>query len=196
MQPTSISRTGDGNRTMLVIVQNPGVSDPAFIDNFGKEPIPNGAFKMPANFNPQTSWPDPSSSSITEHEGQQLRLRTTGEITTTQAESGLNRKDNHTISEYCHWEPKCHKDVEEVAVDVKGLQKTYTFLPFENPCCDSRLLHSRSNSSKSLQAGSVHYPSNTKWSTPSQFCGKELPACTIHSESPDWGSTFAHETTR
>ena len=157
MQPTSTSRTGDGNRPMLVIVQNPGVSDPGFIDNFCKEPILTSAFKMPANFNQQTSRPDPSSSS-TEHEGHQLRLRTTGEITTT-TESALNRKDNHTISEYCHWEPKCHKDVEEVAVDVKGLQKSYSL---ENPCCDSRLLHSRSNPSKSLQAGSVYCQSNTK----------------------------------
>lgn len=148
---------------MLVIVQNPGESDPASIDNFSKEQIPTGTFKMPANFSQQTSWPDTSSSSITEHEGQQLRLRTTGEIiTATQAEPGLSRKDNHIVSEYCHWEPKCHKDVQEVALDVKGLQKSYTILPFENPCCDLRLLHSRSTSSKSLQAGSVHYQSNTK----------------------------------
>ncbi|KAG0578025.1 hypothetical protein KC19_5G198800 [Ceratodon purpureus] len=160
--PTSLSRTGDGNRSMLVIVQNPGVSDFAFTEKFGNEPIQNAnVFKLPATF--QQSWPDPSSSSMTEHEGLQLRLRATGELSTTV--SG-NRKDSHA-SDYCHWDSKCHKDLdgnaggytEEVAVDMKGL-RSFTFLPFENPCCDTRPLHSRSNLSKSLQTNSVHYQSN------------------------------------
>ena len=139
---------------MLVIVQNPDVSDFAFADTFSNEPIPNvSLLKLPATF--QQSWPDPSSSSITEHEGLQLRLRTTGELSTTVSR---NRKDSHG-SEYCHWDTKCHKDLdgktgnndageymEEVAVDVKGLKSF--ILPFENLCCDSRPLYPRSNLSK------------------------------------------------
>lgn len=160
--PTPISRAGDRNRPMLVIVQNPGVSD---LDN---DPIPNSLFKMSANF--QHSWPDPSSSS--HDEGLQLRLRASGELSSATTDS----EENKRLSEYCHWDTKCHKEdnpgvaagaaaaagyLEEVAVDVKGL-KNYSFLPFENPCCDvARPLHSRSNSSKSLQA-SVHYQSYSK----------------------------------
>lgn len=180
MQPTPISRTADRNRPMLVIVQNPGVSDFAFTDNFTTEPIPNDTF---------TDWPDPSSSSTTEHEGHlQLRLRTTtGELnstttTTTTADSGsknYHQDTTHVSEKYdCDWDANkgrvCddHAEVddpiagytEEVAVDVKGLKSSsYSFLPCENPCCDAaRALHSRSNSSKSLQAASVQYQSYSK----------------------------------
>jgi len=155
MQPTPISRTGDRNRPTLVIVQNPGVSD------LDSEPIPTSLFKMSANF--QQSWPDPSSS---HDEGLQLRLRATGELSSPTTDS----EHKHHVSAYCHWDSKCHKDevgnnngagFMEVAVDVKGL-KNYSLLPFENSCCDgARPLHSRSNSSKSLQAP-VHYQSYAK----------------------------------
>jgi hypothetical protein len=150
LQPASLSRTGDGNRPMLVIVQNPGVSDFAFTDNFSNEvPIPNASvFKLPVPFQ-QSQWPDPSSSSVTEHEGLQLRLRTSGELSTT--ESHWDQDIDSQVGNY-----NAGGYMEEVAVDVKGPLTSFTFLPFENPCCESRPLHSRSNSSKSLQANSVH----------------------------------------
>lgn len=160
--PTSISKTGDENRPMLVIVQNPGVSDLAFTDKSKNKPDLSGnVFKMPVNI--QRAGPDPSSSLVTEHDSQQLQ--STGDLSTI-AESG-NRRDNHLrilSSDCCDWEPKLRTDPddqvsgaagcpEEVTVDVKGI-KSHTFLPFGNSCYDSRLLHSRSNLSKNFQANS------------------------------------------
>lgn len=161
---------------MLVIVQNPGMSNFAFTDDFPNEPNPESAFSIPTNF-PQTcapslpsvttlNCPDPSSS-LPEHEGLQLRVRSSSDLPTAN-EFGIRKESHHR--DCCDKEPKdgnkkCSetKDssllyVNEVVVDVKGL-KGYTFLPFESACTDSRVLHSRSTSSLNLQAFVPHQAS-------------------------------------
>lgn len=129
---------------MLVIVQNPGVSDLAFT---------NEGFKVSADFQ-QQPWPDPSTSS---HEDQLPTANNSGNYNN-------NHEESVTPAAYSQWESDSNKDdagyMEDVAVavDVKGLKNSYSFLP----CCDMspRPLHSRSNSSKSLQGASVHYQSS------------------------------------
>jgi hypothetical protein len=94
-QPTSISKSGGhGNKPMLVIVQNPGMSNFSFTDD---QPDSEGAFNVPSiNFHPQRTLSSPpppplppfplahiheihhspdSSSSLPEHQGPQLRAR-------------------------------------------------------------------------------------------------------------------------
>jgi hypothetical protein len=140
---------------MLVIVQNPGMSDFALSDDFNKEPKkPEGAFNMSHSFQQQRC-PD-SASALLDHEGLQLRLRSSGDLSAS-AESG-SRRDSRLPG-------SCERDVKEgsrcvdgkedrnatvfvndVVVDMKRL-KGYSFLQFDNPCSDSRTLHSRNNSS-------------------------------------------------
>ncbi|XP_024367654.1 uncharacterized protein [Physcomitrium patens] len=156
--PTTVSRSGDENRPTLVIVQNPSLSDFTFTD-FTTEPCLNGFPKIPGNFQPL--WPNPSSSSISEHEGLQLRLRTTGELS--KVEESVLRKGNH-MAEHSHWESKSRSidsmvsdstgNMEQVSVDVRRF-KNYAFVPFEHLCGDLRPLHSNTYLCKSLQS-SVH----------------------------------------
>lgn len=158
LQPTTVSRSGDENRPTLVIVQNPSLSDFTFTD-FTTEPCLNGFPKIPGNFQPL--WPNPSSSSISEHEGLQLRLRTTGELS--KVEESVLRKGNH-MAEHSHWESKSRSidsmvsdstgNMEQVSVDVRRF-KNYAFVPFEHLCGDLRPLHSNTYLCKSLQS-SVH----------------------------------------
>lgn len=153
--PTSISKNGSTQRPMLVIVQNPGMSDFALSDDFNKEPKkPEGAFNVSHSFQQQRC-PD-SASALLDHEGLQLRLRSSGDLSAS-AESG-SRRDSRLPG-------SCERDVKEgsrcvdgkedrnamvfvndVVVDMKRL-KGYSFLQFDNPCSDSRTLHSRNNSS-------------------------------------------------
>lgn len=153
-----------------MVVQNPGMSDFACDDDFVKEPKKlDGAINIPTNFQ-QTACPSllsattlkraNSSSSLIDHEGLQFRLRTSGDLSTN-PESG-SRRDNHLPGSYeramkegsrcvdIKEDRNAMSFVNEVVVDVKAL-KGYSCLQFENPCGDSRMLYSRSNSSKSLQ---------------------------------------------
>jgi len=151
---------------MLVIVQNPGMSDLAFDgDDFVKEPKkPEGVFNMSPNFQQMTcpsSLPLDSSAPLIDHEGLQLRLRSSGDLST---ESGSRRENPFSGSVKEGSRSLDGKDrnamvfVDEVVVDVKAL-KGYSFLQFENSCGDSQMLHSRSNSSMSLQGFAPHQSS-------------------------------------
>lgn len=160
---------------MLVIVQNPGMSSFAYTaDDFANEPKkPESDYKIPALPIITHKGPEPSSS-LVDHDGLQLRMRSPGDLTTSSIECG-NRRDNVTVSVSSdHREAKegtkCLDDkedknamifVNEVVVDVKGL-KSYSFLPFESTCGDSRLLHPRSNANVAVQGFAPH-PSSIVW---------------------------------
>ncbi|KAG0593519.1 hypothetical protein KC19_1G335600 [Ceratodon purpureus] len=156
--PTSISKNGNTQRPMLVIVQNPGMSDFSLSDDLIKEPRKSeGAFSMSSNFQqqryPSIKGPD-SASALIDHEGLQLRLRNSADLSTSR-ESG-SRRDSRLPG-------SCERDVEgsrcadvkedknamvfvnDVVVDMKGL-RGYSFLQFDNPCGESRTLHSKNNS--------------------------------------------------
>lgn len=184
LQPTSISKNGSTQRPMLVIVQNPGMSDFAFSDDYIKEPKKaEGAFNSSYNFQqqgyPSFKGPD-SSSSLIDHEGVQLRSRNSGDLSTS-AEPGC-RRDNR-VPDSCERDLKegsrCVNGkedrnamafVNDVVVDMKGL-KGCSFLQFDNPCGDCRTLHSRSNSSivwlKPFPGCTLFVSSNER---PSQNC--------------------------
>lgn len=175
LQPTSISTNGGTNRPVLVIVQNPGMSDFAF--DVVKEPKkPKGSFNISPSFQetrrPSSLLPaatlkrSDSSPSLIRHEGLQLPLRSAGDLSTS-TESG-SRRDNQ-LPGICGRAVKegsrCvdgKEDrnemlfVNEVVVDVTAL-KGYSCLQFENSCGDSRTLHSRS--SMSLQGFAPHLSS-------------------------------------
>lgn len=152
---------------MLVIVQNPGVSSFAYTgDNFAIEPKkPESNYKIPALPIITHKGAEPS---LIEQDGLQLRMRSPEDLTTSSVEFG-NRSDNVTVSVSSdHQEAKdgskCLDDkedknamvfVNEVVVDVKGL-KSYSFLPFESTCGDSRLLHPRSNANVTVQGFAPH----------------------------------------
>lgn len=152
---------------MLVIVQNPGMSDFAFDDDcFVQEPKkPEGIFNMSPNYQQMTcpsSVPPDSSTPLIDHEGLQLRLRGSGDLS---AESGSRRENlfpgavkEGSRSVDGKEDKNAMSFVDEVVVDVKAL-KGYSFLQFENSCGDSRTLHSRSNSSLSLQGFAPHQSS-------------------------------------
>jgi hypothetical protein len=95
---------------MLVIVQNPGMSDFALSDDFNKEPKkPEGAFNMSHSFQQQRC-PD-SASALLDHEGLQLRLRSSGDLSAS-AESG-SRRDSRLPG-------SCERDVKEGSRCVDG----------------------------------------------------------------------------
>lgn len=146
---------------MLVIVQNPGMSDLAFDDDgFVKEPKKpegGGVFNIsPTTFQQTTcpsSLPPDSSTPLIDHEAglQRFRLRSSGDLSTS-AESRSRTRENPfpgAVKEGSRSvDGKEDKNaalvfVDEVVVDVKAL-KDYSCLQFEN---DSRTLHLRSNSS-------------------------------------------------
>ena len=178
LQPTSISTNGE-HRPVLVIVQNPSMSDSAFDDDFVKElKKPEGAFNVSRSFQ-QTTCPSSlpsatvlkradSTSSLIDYEGRQFRLRSSGDLSTS-AESGSWRDTQlPTSCERAVKEgSKCVDGkegrnaipfVNEVVVDVKPLNG-YSCLQFENPCGDPRTLHSRSNSTMNLQGFNPHQSS-------------------------------------
>lgn len=173
--PTSISTNGGTNRPVLVIVQNPGMSDFAF--DVVKEPKkPKGSFNISPSFQetrrPSSLLPattlkrSDSSPSLIRHEGLQLPLRSSGDLSTS-TESG-SRRDNQlpgSCGRAVKEGSRCvdgKEDrnemlfVNEVVVDVTAL-KGYSCLHFENSCGDSRTLHSRS--SMSLQGFAPHLSS-------------------------------------
>jgi hypothetical protein len=175
LQPTSISTNGGTNRPVLVIVQNPGMSDFAF--DVVKEPKkPKGSFnfspsfqetRRPSSLLPATTLKrSDSSPSLIRHEGLQLALRSSGDLSTS-TESG-SRRDNQlpgSCGRAVKEGSRCvdgKEDrnamlfVNEVVVDVTAL-KGYSCLQFENSCGDSRTLHSRS--SMSLQGFAPHLSS-------------------------------------
>ncbi|XP_024372633.1 uncharacterized protein [Physcomitrium patens] len=166
--PTSICKNGETQRPMLVIVQNPGFSAFAINDEFGKNPKkPEDALSdspncqtCPSLAPPATLKGNDSSSSLFDHDGLQLRLRSSGDLSTS-TESGSWR-DKSGSCERVVKESGRSVDVKEeksflneVIVDVKGLRRN-SCLPFENSCSDSRTLHSRSNSSIVLQGLPIH----------------------------------------
>lgn len=168
LQPTSISKSGGTHRPVLVIVQNPGMSDIAYNDDFVMElKKPEAVFNISPTFQQTTypsSLPPDSSASLIESEGlQQLRLRSSGDLSTS-TESGSRRENQFPgVKEGIRsMDGKEDRNamvfVDEVVVDVKAL-KGYSFLQFENSCGDSRTLHSRSNSSMSLQGFAPHQSS-------------------------------------
>ncbi|XP_024389897.1 uncharacterized protein [Physcomitrium patens] len=172
--PTSISENASTHRPMLVIVQNPSMSDIAFTENFDKGfTKPKEAFTNSPNFQKSSASlalaaspkSHDSSSSLIDHDGLQLRLRSCAEISRS-TECG-SRRDNQLpgCCERVVKEGSRCLDVKEdrnfttflddVVVDVKGL-RGYSCLSFEGSCSESRTLHSRSNSSMGMQGFAPH----------------------------------------
>lgn len=158
--PTSISKNGGTHRPMLVIVQNPGMSDFAFRDDFIKAPKkPEATFNM-SNFQ-QQAFPylssvssrrgTDSSSSLIDHERLLFRHRGSGDLPLS-VESGSGR--DHSLPGSCERNvndrSRCGDAddkivtafINEVVVDMEEF-KDCSFLPYENSCGDSRTLHSR-----------------------------------------------------
>ena len=186
---------------MLVIVQNPGMSTFSFTDD---QADPEGAFNVPSfDFYPQktttiSSAPPPppsfplpkniahihhsphSSSSLPEHQGPQLRARSSnisgdpilvstapppnesGEFKDTNTTGGNKNPDNNNNNNDLPSVYANSNSKNEVVVDVKGLTSyASSFLPFERASGDSRLLHSRSNSALNSHSGfSSPHPSS------------------------------------
>ncbi|KAG0581040.1 hypothetical protein KC19_4G219800 [Ceratodon purpureus] len=176
--PTSISTNDGTHGPVLVIVQNPGMSDFAFNDEFVKEPKKlEGAFSISSNFQ-QTTFPShssgttlmraESSSALIDHDGLQLRLRSSGDLFSS-TESG-SRRENQLPGPFERAVKEGSRCIDgkedrngmlfanEVVVDVKPL-KSFSCLSFENSCGDTRTLHSRSNSNMSLQGFAPHLSS-------------------------------------
>lgn len=165
LQPASISENGGTHKPMLVIVQNPGMSDFASSDDLVKKPNKlEDTFHMRPNFQRVACHTQPSVtsskgpglfSSMIDYERLQLRQRSCGDLSSS-IESG-SRRDNQFPSS-CEQSVKegsrfpDGKDVKnptvfvsDVVVDLKGL-KGYSLLQCESPCGDYRTLHSRSTS--------------------------------------------------
>lgn len=163
--PASISENGGTHKPMLVIVQNPGMSDFASSDDLVKKPNKlEDTFHMRPNFQRVACHTQPSVtsskgpglfSSMIDYERLQLRQRSCGDLSSS-IESG-SRRDNQFPSS-CEQSVKegsrfpDGKDVKnptvfvsDVVVDLKGL-KGYSLLQCESPCGDYRTLHSRSTS--------------------------------------------------
>jgi hypothetical protein len=180
--PTSITKGGVSHKQMLVIVQNPGMSSSVFVDD-DKLPLknPENVVTIPASSQCLLSsslccstnriCPGPSaaasssfssSSSLPEHGGLELNMRSSTNHTNRSesnvvTESGKHSKDGRQCTAAANEEDLSSACVKEVKVDMKGLKGSsfYSFLPFENACNDPRILHSRSNSN--LQSFVSHH---------------------------------------